>query len=63
MVGGTSNSIRGIVKEVVAVATIDNKCIDFVTIQSTGNATDFGDLTTLRAMYYATLWFLMLMED
>jgi hypothetical protein len=45
-VGGCSNGTRGIFTGGIEAATSDT--IQYVTIDTTGNATDFGDLTVAR---------------
>ena len=49
--GGTSNNIRGVFGGANDPATSPYRfnTIDYITIGSTGNAADFGDLTTARS--------------
>ena len=44
--GGCANSIRGVTGR--RRTPSDPNQMDYITIQSTGNATDFGDLTSCR---------------
>ena len=43
LISGTSNSLRGIFAAGIAPSRVNT--IDFITIASTGNAADFGDMT------------------
>ena len=46
-----SNNTRGIILEDNSILLHINNNIDFITIASTGNATDFGDLTQLQLQH------------
>ena len=46
--GGGSNNTRAVFSAGIASAAVNN-VIDFITIASTGDATDFGDMNSSRS--------------
>jgi len=52
--GVASSSTRGLTFGGFNSGTVYQNVIDYITIASTGNATDFGDLTSIRALIFST---------